>query len=134
MNQPLFDINTFSVMQEKISGITFPRPQSIPSYWIPMSSFSPIDTELEPFNRIFVDTYLITGRVSHLNRVLCLHPSFFEKYFATLNFIMRAEGPLPVPWRWYIAILVSEGIFLFVKEIYLLQTWGKKKKKDGQST
>ena len=51
------------------------------------------------------DVFLITGRVSHLERLLCMLPPFYPQFATTLNQIMRADGPLPVHYRNYLAIL-----------------------------
>jgi hypothetical protein len=88
------------------TGITLPKSRTTPSTFVPKNYFVPVNTD-SPLRQIFMDLFLHTGRVSHLNRVLLLHQSYFEKYYAMFAFIMRDNGPLPHPWRNYIAILVS---------------------------
>ncbi len=56
---------------------------------------------------MFEDLFLTVGRVSHLDQVLALLPEFFVPAANTLHFIMRENGPLPLPWRNYLAILAS---------------------------
>jgi len=87
--------------------LILPKPNPIPSYFIPKSCFPPPDTTNPQLHKLFSEIFVQTGRVSHLARVLALHPSFFEKYNATYNFIMREAGPLALDWRIYIAILAS---------------------------
>jgi sestrin len=60
--------------------------------------------ELQPW---LEDVFLITGRVSHLERILCMLPQFYPTFATTLNQIMRADGHLPVHYRNYLAILAS---------------------------
>lgn len=86
--------------------VSIPKAIESPSFFIPKTFFPSVDTEDEVFHRLFVDAFLQAGRVSHLNRVMALHPSYFERYYTTYNFIMRESGPLPFEWRNYIAILV----------------------------
>jgi sestrin len=95
------------VDKDKSSGIVFPAPILEPSSWIPKTAFEPVNTTKEPFRRIFVDMFTISGRVAHVSRVISLHPGFFDCYFSTLSFVMREPGPLQISWRWYIALLAA---------------------------
>eukprot|EP01117_Protostelium_nocturnum_P013273 TRINITY_DN4941_c2_g1_i2.p1 TRINITY_DN4941_c2_g1~~TRINITY_DN4941_c2_g1_i2.p1 ORF type:complete len:412 (-),score=122.25 TRINITY_DN4941_c2_g1_i2:199-1434(-) len=68
--------------------------------------FPSVDTEEEKIHHIFSEIFFTSGRVSHLNRVVSLHITYFEKYYETFNFVMREPGlPLPLSWRNYIAII-----------------------------
>jgi len=87
------------------SGIGTPKLRKSPSLFISKSFFLPVNTKDPHLRQYFVDLFLQTGRVSHLNRVLLTHHSYFEKYYSCLSFIMRDTGPLPFDWRHYIAIL-----------------------------
>jgi hypothetical protein len=104
-----FSASSSSCPQDKSSGIVFPAPILEPSSWIPKTAFEPVNTTKEPFRRIFVDMFTISGRVAHVSRVISLHPGFFDCYFSTLSFVMREPGPLQISWRWYIALLVRRG-------------------------
>lgn len=89
------------------NGITIPQSITIPSTFIRKSLFQPVNTTDKTYKKIFVDLFLTTGRVSHLSRVMSIHPTYFEKFWATFAFVMTEPGPLPLSWRNYIAILAS---------------------------
>lgn len=55
----------------------------------------------------FRDAFVRTGRVSHLNRVLAMHPSYYAQHHTTMNTFLRQDGPLPVCHRFYIAIMAA---------------------------
>jgi len=80
---------------------------SPPSNFLPEELFPPVNSKDEHLHQLFVDIFLLTGRVNHLNRMMVLHTSYFEKYYEAFNFIMREPGPLPLDWRNYIAILAA---------------------------
>lgn len=67
----------------------------------------PITTTLEPQSTLFKNLFLITGRVTNLSRIICWHPTYYEKYFQTYNYIMREDGPIPFYLRHYIAVIAS---------------------------
>lgn len=92
---------------EQTGLFTIPKPIPAPSKFVRNALFPPVNTHDEVYRKIFVDLFLQNGRVSHLNRVLAIHPSFFEKSWATFTFIMTESGPLPLDWRNYIAILAA---------------------------
>ena len=37
------------------------------------------------------------------------HPQYLDIYIKSQSFIMRGDGPLPFPYRHYIAIMVSSS-------------------------
>ncbi len=51
------------------------------------------------------DIAIASGRVSNMDRVIAWHPTFLIMLRESLSFVMRRDGPLPVPWRHYIAIM-----------------------------
>ncbi len=48
-----------------------------------------------------------SGKVSSLTRVMGWHPRYLHSFLNGQNFIMREEGPLPLPWRNFIAIMAA---------------------------
>jgi len=86
--------------------LVIPKSRS-PSAFIRKTIFVPVNSFEEYHRKIFVELFLQTGRVSHLHRVIAIHPSYFEKFNAAFNFLMNEPGPLPLDWRNYIAILAS---------------------------
>jgi len=93
------------ISQDK--SLAIPKGRSSPSAFIRKSIFVPVSSHEEHYRKIFLELFLQTGRVSHLHRVLAIHPSYFERFNAAFNFLMNEPGPLPLDWRNYIAILSS---------------------------
>lgn len=93
------------IKEEGILTLEYNIPN--PSYFIPSKYFPPVYEAEGEYLSIYIDIFLQSGRVSNLNRVLALHPTYFVKYYAAYNFIMRDDGPLPLSWRNYIAILTA---------------------------
>lgn len=85
-----------------ISMPTVPRPSRMFR-----ESVIPITTDLEPQATLFKASFLNTGRVSHLFRIMAWHPSYLERFTESYDFLLRAEGPLPFSWRHYLAIISS---------------------------
>jgi len=54
----------------------------------------------------FQQSFLNTGAVSHLLQAMAWHPSYLVKFYDADNIIMCSPGPLLIPWRDYIGILV----------------------------
>ncbi|EFC42903.1 sestrin [Naegleria gruberi] len=57
----------------------------------------------EHFKTIFIDN----GVIPHLSQALFTHAHFAEIYYKSYNFLMKSNGPLPLDWRSYIAILAA---------------------------
>ena len=69
-----------------------------------------VTTEVEPQSTLFKASWLNTGRVTHLFRIMAWHPTFLERFTETYDFLLRADGPLPFAHRHYLA-LVSTARF-----------------------
>lgn len=80
-------------------------------------SVIPLVTDREPQATLFKASWLNTGRITHLFRILSWHPAFLEKWTVTFDFLLRADGPLPFVWRHYLAILAAARF----KSHYLVQ-------------
>lgn len=80
-------------------------------------SVVPLVTEREPAATLFKASWLNTGRVTHLSRILAWHPAFLEKFTETTDFLLRADGPLPFPYRHYLALLSASRF----KSNYIVQ-------------
>jgi sestrin len=73
-----------------------------------MSDLPRVDSLKFPdLQQLLEDIFLISGRVSHMEQVISALPSFFPAFIKAFNLIMRLDGPLPVPWRHYLAVLAS---------------------------
>lgn len=53
----------------------------------------------------FEEIFLQSGRVSHLDRVIALHPTYLEKAYQTYSILIQGPGPLTKPERLYLGIL-----------------------------
>jgi hypothetical protein len=83
---------------------------SLCSYFIPPSVIPALsDERLRP---IFEDEFLETGRISNIQRICAMHPTWLEAFDQTLRVIMQDDGPLPLPWRHYIGYFLRPCSFL----------------------
>eukprot|EP01129_Flabellula_baltica_P014592 TRINITY_DN7022_c0_g1_i1.p1 TRINITY_DN7022_c0_g1~~TRINITY_DN7022_c0_g1_i1.p1 ORF type:complete len:731 (-),score=112.34 TRINITY_DN7022_c0_g1_i1:54-2204(-) len=76
-----------------------------PSRYFSSDAFVPITTDDEEMQDMYQELFRVTGRISNLDFCLAQHPSYFKRFHTTLNYIMRAPGPVPYDWRNYIAIM-----------------------------
>lgn len=103
-------IEEFKNLLDKIDregSLLPPRPNPQPSVFISKNHFVPINTDDQVKRKLYIECFLQNGRVSHLDQIICLHPSYFEKYLSVYNLIMRHDGPIPFAWRNYISILTA---------------------------
>lgn len=56
---------------------------------------------------VFIESFLQNNRLEHLHQVMGYHPQYLEAFVKTQNYLLREDGPLPFPYRHYIAIMVS---------------------------
>ncbi|KAI1296181.1 Sestrin-1 [Mortierella claussenii] len=61
----------------------------------------------EATKQIMTQTFLNYGRTSNLFRVLAFFPSFWEKFESAQTCMMNGPGPIPKPWRCYVAIMAA---------------------------
>ncbi|KAF8981784.1 Sestrin-1 [Entomortierella lignicola] len=61
----------------------------------------------EATKEIMTQTFLNYGRTSNLFRILAFFPSFWEKFENAQNCMMNGPGPIPKPWRCYVAIMAA---------------------------
>lgn len=86
---------------EACRAAVLPR-QRPPSHFIPSAAL-PAATNAALFGSQFART----GRVSHIDRVLAMHPEYYEQHSRTTDTFLRCDGPLPFDQRCYVAILAS---------------------------
>lgn len=51
--------------------------------------------------------YRNDSKIPHVERLLCWYPELLQINFETKQCIMRDSGPLPLDWRYFIAIMVK---------------------------
>ncbi|OQR91395.1 sestrin-like protein [Achlya hypogyna] len=66
-----------------------------------------VDNNDEELQAIFTRSFLQGGRVSHLTRMLAWHMPYLKLYRASITSIMLNDGPLPLEWRNYIALMAA---------------------------
>lgn len=78
-------------------------PGSDKQYWTePGSPSSASDIE-----SLFIDSCLPSNCVDAVTNTMGYHPKYLESYRTTQNFILRGDGPLPLDYRHYIAIMAA---------------------------
>ncbi|KAF9081016.1 Sestrin-1, partial [Mortierella sp. AD031] len=55
--------------------------------------------------QIMTQTFANYGRTSNLFRIMAFFPSFWEKFESSQTCMMNGPGPIPKPWRCYVAIM-----------------------------
>merc|ERR1719427_826138 len=73
-------------------GVRVPRRKSIgPTRFIPSKECVGMDTDDEEIQSRFVDAFLITGRVSHVNQLLAYHPRSLSCYLKSESHLMTSN-------------------------------------------
>ena len=67
----------------------------------------PLDGNKDDTDSLLVESFLASGRLTHVHWLMGYHPQYLECFLNTHFYLMRAEGPLPFNWRCYIAILAA---------------------------
>ncbi|KAG3114476.1 hypothetical protein PI124_g3977 [Phytophthora idaei] len=117
----------FPAIREALSQVVdvveqkFPEAQELRALQTQVSHFfpngdAPEDAEAEPVPRVdveeddelralFQNTFLRTGRVTHLTQILAWHRSYLALFDRSLAATMTRDGTLPLQWRSYIAVM-----------------------------
>ncbi|KAK3817157.1 MAG: PA26 p53-induced protein-domain-containing protein [Linnemannia gamsii] len=61
----------------------------------------------EATKQIMTQTFANYGRTSNLFRIMAFFPSFWEKFESSQTCMMNGPGPIPKPWRCYVAIMAA---------------------------
>lgn len=75
------------------------------SFYIPDAEVIPIDTEVEEVRSEFLRAFESDGRVSHMTRIMAYHPLYLERFREQHNSLLWDEGPLPLTYRFMLAVL-----------------------------
>lgn len=62
---------------------------------------------------LLVEEYSISGRLDNITQVMSLHTQYLESFLRSQFYMLRMDGPLPLPYRHYIAIMVCPGAFCY---------------------
>ena len=60
-----------------------------------------------------VEEYSTSGRLDNITQVMSLHTQYLESFLRSQFYMLRMDGPLPLPDRHYIAIMVGAYFPLF---------------------
>jgi sestrin len=112
LQAPFEDVRTtFARLVEQLNArrgeLQLPEARPGPASWYFPAGVVEVAEAQGRVQRLLQDIFLRTGRVTHLERVLAWHPSFLETWYLTQMCLMRGPGPLPGPWRNYIALLAA---------------------------
>lgn len=85
-------------------GFSFqPSPSSL--FWFLQVM---VNGEKERVSLLFMKALVSTGSVDAVSQQMASHPQYLESFLRTQHYILHMDGPLPLPYRHYIAIMVSE--------------------------
>lgn len=84
---------------------------------------------LDERTNLLVEEYSTSGRLDNITQVMSIHTQYLESFLRSQFYMLRMDGPLPLPYRHYIAIMVcTNRLCIFSFELDFLIR-GKKKKK-----
>ncbi|XP_004412492.1 PREDICTED: sestrin-3 isoform X3 [Odobenus rosmarus divergens] len=75
-----------------------------PSAFIPEKEVVQANTVDERTN-FLVEEYSTSGRLDNITQVMSLHAQYLESFLRSQFYMLRMDGPLPLPHRHYIAIM-----------------------------
>lgn len=78
-----------------------------PSAFVSELEMVSVDTSDREAQELLQGLFLTTGRISNVARVMLWHSSFARVYYSTYTTLLKGEGPLPLTWRSYIAMLAA---------------------------
>ncbi|XP_029920067.1 sestrin-2 isoform X2 [Myripristis murdjan] len=85
-------------------GVEIPRALALgPSAFIPAKEM----LKEGPDQDVLLEAFLSLGRVDHITMVMAMHPSYLSCFLRTQHALLELDGPLPRPWRHYIAVMAA---------------------------
>lgn len=66
-----------------------------------------VNGEKERVSLLFTKALVSTGSVDAVSQQMASHPQYLESFLRTQHYILHMDGPLPLPYRHYIAIMVG---------------------------
>lgn len=67
-----------------------------------------VNGEKERVSLLFMKALVSAGSMDAVSQQMASHPQYLESFLRTQHYILHMDGPLPLPYRHYIAIMVSE--------------------------
>lgn len=71
-----------------------------------------VNGEKERVSLLFMKALVSRGSVDAVSQQMASHPRYLESFLRTQHYILHMDGPLPLPYRHYIAIMVSDQTVL----------------------
>lgn len=65
-----------------------------------------VNAEKERMSLLFTKALVSSGSVDAVSQQMASHPQYLESFLRTQHYILHMDGPLPLPYRHYIAIMV----------------------------
>ena len=66
----------------------------------------PLNSEPDTYINLIFDIFSFNGgKIPHLENILLWFPDYLMKYHQIYQTMMLGDGPLSIPWRFYIAIM-----------------------------
>ena len=84
-----------------------PSSLSLPRARFGRSQVPAVDSDDAEQRDEFVEAFRADGRVSHMTLVMGMHPRYLARFREAHNRMLWDEGPLDLPYRHMIAILVG---------------------------
>ncbi|KAM3866815.1 sestrin-3 [Diretmus argenteus] len=66
-----------------------------------------VNTEKERASLLFMKALVSRGSVDAVSQQMASHPQYLESFLRTQHYILHMDGPLPLPYRHYIAIMAA---------------------------
>ncbi|TNM99176.1 sestrin-3 [Takifugu flavidus] len=66
-----------------------------------------VNGEKERVSLLFTKALVSTGSVDAVSQQMASHPQYLESFLRTQHYILHMDGPLPLPYRHYIAIMAA---------------------------
>uniref|UniRef100_A0A3Q3VWB5 Uncharacterized protein n=1 Tax=Mola mola TaxID=94237 RepID=A0A3Q3VWB5_MOLML len=66
-----------------------------------------VNGEKERVSLLFTKSLVSTGSVDAVSQQMASHPQYLESFLRTQHYILHMDGPLPLPYRHYIAIMAA---------------------------
>uniref|UniRef100_A0A3B3Q9W2 Sestrin 4 n=1 Tax=Paramormyrops kingsleyae TaxID=1676925 RepID=A0A3B3Q9W2_9TELE len=87
-----------------------PDPSSAP---LPLASPSAVCTMIPPLSEkeraslLCMKALVSRGRLDTVSQQMAVHPQYLESFLHSQHYILHMDGPLPLPYRHYIAIMAA---------------------------
>uniref|UniRef100_A0A8D0DLL8 Sestrin 3 n=1 Tax=Salvator merianae TaxID=96440 RepID=A0A8D0DLL8_SALMN len=91
--------------QEKKIRVSLPLSRG-PSAFIPEKEVIQANSLNERMH-LLVEEYSTSGRLDNITQVMSLHTQYLESFLRSQFYMLRMDGPLPLPYRHYIAIMAA---------------------------